>query len=146
MSKKAKLRKAKFVAGDIRVGNFIFHKEDGYVKISDVAGMLSHRLSVLTPKGWLIADLMSQNTEAAKKNLEQYAVVMFNVLGCIADNQFLSEINQSALDAVNRHKDLYGVKENISKQEDDQILQEVKETQEAIDQLQDKPQEESEQE
>lgn len=137
MSKKLKLRKAKVVAGDIRIGNFIFHKEEGYVKIADTAGMMSHRISVLIPKGRLLAEAIEQakSTEGAKKFLESYSVVMFNVLGCVIDNQFLTELNEAAHKAVNRHKDLYGIKDDIDKKEDDIILGEVKKTQEAIKEL-----------
>lgn len=137
MSKKLKIKKPKIASGDVRVGNFIYHKEEGYIKISDVAGMISHRLSIFIPKGRLLMEAMEQQTEGAKRFLENYAVVMFNVMGCVVDNKFLAEINDAAHGAINRHKDIYGIKEDISDKEDNQILQEVKETQEAIKELQD---------
>ena len=36
---------------------------------------------------------------------------------------------------MNRHKDFYGIKEDIIKEKDDEILQEAKETYEAIEEL-----------
>ena len=60
---------------------------------------------------------------------------MFNVLSCVPDAEFFDALNKASVDCVNRHKDLYGIKENIGKEEDDAILSEQKELNEAMEEL-----------
>lgn len=132
MSKSKKLKVGK---DDVRVGNFIYHVEDDFIKVSDVSGMVSHRISTLCVKGqqMLMACQGVNDNPRYKVWLEQYAVVTFNVLSCIFDVEYLSAINTAAMDCIERHKDMY-VK-NVSEEDDERILGEVKESQEAVEEM-----------
>lgn len=136
-----KSKKLKVGKDDVRVGNFIYHREDDYIKVSDVSGMVSHRVSIYSVKGQqLQIALDGVDTDPRYRTwLEQYAVVLYNVLCCVFDVEFLSQINKSAVECAERHKKLY-VKE-VSDQEDARILDEVKETHEVMEKLANEPEE-----
>lgn len=129
MSKKFKINKS-----DKRIGNFVYHPENDAVKLSDISGLITHRVSTLIPKGQFIAGAIENDYD---KWLEAYAVVMFNVLSCVPDEQFLNELNNAAVNCVERHPQLYGLKKDIDKAEDDAILKDQKEYHEAIESLKD---------
>lgn len=127
MSRKFKINKS-----DMQVGNFVYHIEKDAVKVSDISGVVSHRISTLIPKGQFILGAIK---EKQTKWLEAYAVVMFNALSCVSDEQFLTDVNKAAVDCISRHPQLYGLKPDIDKAEDDKILQNEKEVHEAVESL-----------
>lgn len=127
-------RKRKIGRNDTRIGNFVFHLENGAVKVSDLNGIVSHRISTLIPKGKFLEMALKEKKE---EWLHGYCAVMFNALSCVPDAEFFDALNKAAVDCVNRHKDLYGIKDNIGKDEDDAILSEQKELNEAMEELKD---------
>lgn len=129
---KKKVKLPKISKTDKRVGNFYFHVEDNYIKWGDVNGMMSHRCSLRSSRGLYLQWLLSENKEDM---LKAYAVVMFNVFGCMPDAEFLEVVNKAATECVDRHPELYGIKPDISKEEDDAILKDTKEVEEAINEI-----------
>lgn len=125
-------RKFKINKDDTRVGNFVYHIERDAVKVSDINDVVSHRISTYTTKGqFILGAIKEKQTEW----LEAYAVVMFNVLCCVTDEQFLNDVNKATVDCIGRHPQLYGLKSDIDKVEDDKILQNEKEVHDAVETL-----------
>lgn len=116
----------------IRVGNFELIQEKEHIKVKDINGIASHRISLDTPKGILLR--MAVDNDSVNW-LQGYVTCMFNVLSCVPDEAFLEEINRSAVNCVLRHPELYGVKEDISDAEDAEILKDQKELNEAFESL-----------
>lgn len=131
------MSKFKISPNDIRVGNFVYHDESNHIKISDIQGNVTHRISKFVAKGQILMAAMqnSKEDEGQKTYLENYAVVTFNFLSAVPDSQLFSEVLQSTVDCINRHKDIYGIKEDIAKKEDDQILAKEKVLNEAMEQM-----------
>lgn len=126
--------RAKCGPGEIRVGNFFVKEESGHIKVRDLNDVSSHRVLLSIPKGQMLKSLLvaARNGESQAKNfLHSYAVVMYNLLSCVPDDQFLLGINELAVECMNRHKELYGIKDDIAKSDDDAILEEEKELAEA---------------
>ncbi len=120
---------------DIRCGNLIYHDEPQFIKLVDVAGYFSYRISKFIPRGQILMIAMQQAEKdpSQMRYLENHAVVTFNAMTCVPDQQFFLEQNASAVNCINRHKDIYGVKEEILEKEDAQILQEERELAEAME-------------
>lgn len=126
-------QKFKINKGDRRVGNFVYHLEKNAVKVSDINGIVSHRISTFTPKGQFVAMAVEQKDK--EDWLMAYAVTAFNVLSCVPDATFMEELNKSAKDCLERHPDIYGVKPGIDKADDDKILENEKEVHDAVETL-----------
>ena len=116
----------------IRVGNFELIQEKEHIKVKDINGIVSHRISLDTPKGILLR--MAVDNDSVNW-LQGYVTCMFNVLSCVPDEAFLEEINRSAVNCVLRHPELYGIKEDFSDTEDAEILKGQKELNEAFESL-----------
>ena len=120
--------KLKLSSDDVRVGNFVIHTEKEHYKIRDINSVFSFRCANFTPIGQLFKAAIL-NMKSGDKNSENfihdYCAVMYNVLSVAPDYEFLSDAQKCALDCLNRHKDLYGIKDDISKEEDDKILKET---------------------
>lgn len=118
--------------GDKRVGNFIYHLESDHIKISDINGVITHRHSLFTSNGMGLETIFKDDNVQA---MENYAVVMFNVIGCFPDGEFLAAINKAAVECIQRHPEIYGVDPEISEEKDAEILKEEKELKESMDVL-----------
>ncbi|MFA6718629.1 MAG: hypothetical protein WCS15_06085 [Prevotella sp.] len=132
---KIKNGKLKLSKNDRRVGNFVFTEEDNFIKIQDINGIVSHRISRKIVKGQFLEALLKESAEGTKLN---YCTVMFNILGVIPDMQFYDEVIKSCNSCVERHKEMYGVKSDIDKAEDDSILKEEKELNDFTDEIKSK--------
>ena len=122
--------KVKLQRGDVQVGSFIFHAEKDHYKLTDINGVFSVRVSGYTT----IGVMMRAALDAPKDNetfLHNYAAVMYNALSAVPDMEFLAAVNDAAVSAVERHKDMYGVVDEIGEERDAEILQEEKELEEA---------------
>ena len=127
-------RKLKISKKDVRVGNFAFHAESDFVKVYDINNIMSHRISTLTPKGKILA-MALEDRDANERWLMNYVAVMFNVLSCVPDPEFFADLNRAAEACLSRHKDLYGIKEDISEEEDAAILDGERNFQKAMDEF-----------
>lgn len=126
--------KVKLERGDVRVGNFVIHTENEHYKIQDINSVFSVRASIITPIGQLIKAALVNlkgGDENSERFLHDYCAVFYNVLSVAPDYEFLTDIQKASVDCLNRHKDMYGIKDDISKEEDDRILKEEVELAEA---------------
>lgn len=122
--------KVKLENNDHKVGNFVFTMEKGHVKVQDINTTFSHRVTLASAKGAMLATLIKEEMDVA---LQNYAIVMYNVLGVVPDMQFLSDVNKLTVECSERHKDVYGIGEPLSDEEDKKVLEDTKEFMEAAE-------------
>ena len=125
--------KIKLSKDERRVGNFVYKKETNHIKIMDINDTFSVRVSKQTLMSGRLLDIQLQHKEDVF--LGNYAAMMYNLCGLLPDEEFMVKMQEAAIDCVNRHKEMYGIKEDITKEKDDEILKDTQETQEAIEEL-----------
>lgn len=129
VSKDGKLKLSK---DERQFGNFVVKNEEEHVKICDINSNLTHRVS----KSLNIGQMLSIALKEKRTNwLENYATMVWMFSNIVTDEQFFLDIDKVCGDCINRHPELYGIKKDITEQEDAEILQEAKEVYEAIEEL-----------
>lgn len=123
--------KVKLDKRDTRVGNFVYTLEDNYIKVQDINLTITHRINRHIAKGQLL-EIMLKDPKKYQNDLHNYATLMYNFLCTVPDVTLYEDINKAVLACINRHKDVYGIKEDITPAEDAKILQEEKELHEAV--------------
>lgn len=126
--------KLKLDKRDTRVGNFVFTLEPEYVKVQDISQTVAHRIARHLPRGRML-EMMLEDSKEHEKALQNYAVVSFCALSVIPDAQFFEDIYRAAGDCVERHKEFYGVKDDITAEEDADILNEEREFHESVEEI-----------
>jgi len=130
--------RVKLERGDIQVGNFIIHTEKNHFKVQDINEVFSLRVAGMIPVGQMIKACVA-NIEGGDNNCEKfihdYASVMYNVLCAAPDVDFLKDVNEAAVGCVNRHKEMYGIKEDITFEEDNEIVKEEQALAEAMEEV-----------
>ena len=53
----------------------------------------------------------------------------------VTDEQFFVDANKVCVDCINRHKEFYGIEEDIAAEKDKEILEEAREVYEAVEEL-----------
>lgn len=129
--------KVKLDKRDIRVGNFVYTKEPDHIKVQDISLTITHRINRHIAKGQLL-EMMLEDSKKYENDLRNYAVLMYNLLCTVPDASFYEDINTAVLSCINRHKDVYGIKEDITPDEDAKILQEERELHEAVEDIKEK--------
>lgn len=139
ITRKGRLKLGK---SDFRIGNFIFTKEGGYIKVRDLDGMVSHSVRDNIVKGQMLSlliDMAKDGDENSATLLAGYCTVMENVLCCVPftrpdeEETYLEKLNKATIECFNKNKELYGVREDITDEEDGRILEDQKEIKEFID-------------
>lgn len=126
--RKGKIRLEK---SDYRVGNFVFHLEPNHIKVMAISGMISWRIAIDTAIGDLVATGIKQKQD---RWLGLYAAANFSQLCVVPNSDFFTKHAELINAQVNEHPQFYGKeKPTDDKAEDDRILQEEKELQEALD-------------
>lgn len=123
---------------DLRIGNFFIHEEGNAVKIYDLNDIASHRISLDTPRGQLIkmlADACREGDKGSEAFLHNYIAVAYNFLCVIPDDEFNKDVVNACSACLERHKDIYNMKEDISAEEDEEILRKQEEIEEAKEQV-----------
>lgn len=138
-----KVKKRRLSKGEIQVGGFLIKNEEAYIKISDASGYMSHRVSKFLNIGKMLEMALE---EKQTQYLENYCALVWAFSNVVTDPQFFLDIDRACVDCINRHKDYYGIKEDISYDEDRQILVEQKEMLEDIEKLKEEADAESENE
>jgi hypothetical protein len=125
--------KLKLSKDERQVGNFVYKNEPEHIKIMDINGSISVRISKTALQSGRLLDIQMQNKENGF--LHNYAALLYNFIGVLMDEQFMVDAVNLCVDCVNRHKEFYGLKADITGKEDAEALQELKETTEAIEEL-----------
>lgn len=133
---KTKNGKVKLERRDLRLGNFVFTDEKGAISLSDIGGLMKIRLNEELTSAKIIKIFMESakgGDESASNALAAYATVMYNLISSSPFHRtqedgfnFLVELNNLVVRCVNVNKDLYGLKEDISLEEDNEIVEDLK--------------------
>lgn len=124
--------KLKLAKNEKQIGSFVFKSEEQHIKITDINSNLSHRVSKTLNIGRMLEAALKDKME---NWLHNYAAMVWNFSNIVTDEQFFLDIDKACIDCVNRHKEFYGIEEDITPDRDKEILQEAKETYEAIEEL-----------
>ena len=112
------------------MGSFIFHAEKDHYKLTDINGVFSVRVSGYATIGVMMRAALDSPKEH-ETFLHNYAAVMYNALSAVPDMEFLAAVNDAAVSAVDRHKDMYGIQDEIGDERDAEILQQERDLEEA---------------
>ena len=127
----------------LQLGNFVIREEDMHVKVIDVSGVHSHRVGNWTTKGAEMVMLLEgarNGDEKMRDILQNYCVVMYNLMCCVVDGELLKDVNDATMACIGRNGGMFGQKSDIGKDEDDEILEQVK----AVAEVEEKLKEEAE--
>lgn len=124
--------KLKLAKNERQKGNFVFKNEEEYIKICDINSQMTHRMSkdVLFGKQLEIA-----YNDKADNYLHNYAALLFLFSNVVTDEQFFVDINKVCVDCVNRHKEFYGIEDDLTTEQDNEILEEARGVYEAIEEM-----------
>lgn len=124
--------KLKLSKGERQIGNFVWKNEAEHIKITDINSNLSHRVSKTLNIGRMLEMALKERHD---NYLGNYASMVWLFSNIVTDEQFFLDIDKACVDCVNRHKEFYGIKGDITPEQDKEILQEAKETYDAIEEL-----------
>ena len=124
--------KLKLSKDERRIGNFIYKNEPEHIKICDINSNMTHRVS----KHLNIGRMLEMALKEKQDNwLANYAAMTWMYSTIVTDEQFFLDIDRACVECVNRHKEFYGIKEDITPEQDKEILEESKEVYGAIEEL-----------
>ena len=124
--------KLKLSKDERQIGNFIYKNEPEHIKICDINSQMTHRVAKHLNIGRMLEMALKERKD---QYLANYAAMTWLFSNIVTDEQFFLDIDKACVDCVNRHKDFYGIKDDITTEQDAEILQEAKETIEAIEEL-----------
>lgn len=131
--------KLKLTKDEKQFGNFIIKNESEHVKITDINGNLSHRVSKQLNIGQMLSIALKEKQTTW---LENYSALVWFFSNIVTDEQFFLDINKACEDCAMRHPELYGLKKNIAPEEDREIVEESRQVYDSIEQLKDELKEE----
>lgn len=133
--KTTKEGKLKLSKDERQIGNFVIKNESEYVKICDINSQMTHRVSKHLNIGRMLEMALKEKQD---NYLANYAAMTWLYSNIVTDEQFFMDIDKACVACVNRHKEFYGIKEDITPEADKEILEEFKEVYGAIEELKEK--------
>ena len=124
--------KLKLSKDERQIGNFVFKNEPEYIKICDINSQITHRVAKHLNIGRMLEMAFMEKKD---QYLGNYAAMVWLFSNIVTDEQFFMDIDNACVACVNRHKEFYGIKEDITPEADKEILQEAKDTYDAIEEL-----------
>ncbi len=124
--------KLKLAKNERQIRNFVFKNEDEYMKICDINSQITHRVSKGVHIGYMLEKAFK---DRADNYLHSYASLVYLFSNVVTDDQFFTDINKCCVDCINRHKEFYGIEEDIAAEKDKEILEEAREVYEAVEEL-----------
>lgn len=124
--------KLKLAKNERQINNFVFKNEDGYIKIGDINSQVTHRVSKGVQMGLMLENALK---DKADNFLHSYAALVYLFSNVVTDEQFFTDANKVCVDCINRHKEFYGIEEDLTAEKDREILEEAREVYEAIEGL-----------
>lgn len=124
--------KLKLSKDERQIGSFVYKDEPEHIKICDINSQMTHRVAKHLNIGRMLETALKE-----KRNewLHNYAAMTWLFSNIVTDEQFFLDIDKACVDCVNRHKEFYGIKEDITPEQDKEILDESKEVYGAIEEL-----------
>lgn len=127
--------KLKLSKDERQIGSFVYKDEPEYIKICDINSQMTHRVSKNLNIGRMLEMALKEKKD---QYLANYAAMTWLYSNIVTDEQFFLDIDKACVDCVNRHKEFYGIKEDITPEADKEILEESKEVYGAIEELKEK--------
>ena len=124
--------KLKLSKDERQIGNFIYKNEGEHIKICDINSQMTHRVAKHLNIGRMLEMALKEKKD---QYLANYAAMTWLYSNIVTDEQFFLDIDKACVDCVNRHKEFYGIKEDITPEQDKEILEESKEVYEAIEEM-----------
>lgn len=124
--------KLKLSKDERQIGNFIYKNEPEYIKICDINSQMTHRIAKHLNIGRMLEMALKERKD---QYLANYAAMTWLFSNIVTDEQFFLDIDKACVACVNRHKEFYGIKEDITPEQDKEILEESKEVYDAIEEL-----------
>lgn len=124
--------KLKLSKDERQVGNFVYKNEPEYIKICDINSQMTHRVAKHLNIGRMLEMALKEKKD---QYLATYAAMTWLYSNIVTDEQFFLDIDKACVACVNRHKEFYGIKEDITPEQDKKILEESKEVYGAIEEL-----------
>ena len=124
--------KLKLSKDERQIGNFVWKNEAEHIKITDINSNLSHRVSKQLNVGRMLEIAFKERHD---QYLGNYAAMVWLFSNIVTDEQFFVDIDNACVACVNRHKGFYGIKEDITPEQDKEILEEARQTYDAIEEL-----------
>jgi hypothetical protein len=124
--------KLKLSKDERQIGNFVFKNEPEYIKICDINSQITHRVAKHLNIGRFLEMGLKEKDD---NSLANYATLLWLFSNILPDVEFVNDIDKACGACVNRHKEFYGIKEDITPEQDKEILEESKEVYEAIEEL-----------
>ena len=124
--------KLKLSKDERQIGNFIYKNEPEHIKICDINSQMTHRVAKHLNIGRMLEMAFKEKKD---QYLANYAAMTWLYSNIVTDEQFFLDIDKACVACVNRHKEFYGIKEDITPEQDKEILEESKEVYEAIEEL-----------
>ncbi len=124
--------KLKLSKDERQIGNFVYKNEPEHIKICDINSQMTHRVAKHLNIGRMLEMALKEKQD---NYLANYAAMTWIYSNIVTDEQFFLDIDKACVDCVNRHKEFYGIKEDITPEQDKEILEESKEVYDAIEEL-----------
>lgn len=124
--------KLKLSKDERQIGSFIYKNEAEHIKICDINSQMTHRVAKHLNIGRMLEMALKEKKD---QYLANYAAMTWLYSNIVTDEQFFLDIDKACVGCVNRHKEFYGIKEDITPEQDKEILEESKEVYEAIEEL-----------
>lgn len=124
--------KLKLSKDERQIGNFVYKNEAEHIKICDINSQMTHRVAKHLNIGRMLEMALKEKKD---QYLANYAAMTWLYSNIVTDEQFFLDIDKACVGCVNRHKEFYGIKEDITPEQDKEILEESKEVYEAIEEL-----------
>ena len=128
--KVTKSGKVKLDHHEVRIGNFFIKRDDSQMKLTDLNGVFHHAVNRRMPIGvWLenMWERAYKGDEGAVNTLQVYIAATWSLFSVAPDDQFISDIIETAKAALERHPEWYGLKKNPTEDEDAEALKSVEE-------------------
>lgn len=127
----------------LNVGNFVIERDDMRVIVRDVQDTVRWEVPTTIAKGQYL-DMACTIMEAEGLDagfLHAICATAMNFLCCIPDPDLLFDVQEAVLRCIDRHKDIYGIEDEVDPAKDAEDLRDAMETVEAVRKLnQEKPQ------
>ncbi|MBQ3023360.1 MAG: hypothetical protein IJD91_08580 [Clostridia bacterium] len=124
--------KLKLSKDERQIGNFVYKNEPEHIKICDINSQMTHRVAKHLNIGRMLEMALKEKKD---QYLANYAAMTWLYSNIVTDEQFFLDIDKACVACVNRHKEFYGIKEDITPDADNEILEESKEVYGAIEEL-----------
>lgn len=124
--------------GEVRVGNFFIKKEPEYIKIQDINAVFTHRIRRKTAVGIWCLNMLDQG-EGGERSLIAYIGTLWSVFSPAPDDEYVKALLDAATACLNRHPDWYGIKPDVTDEEDAAIIQEERELSGAEEEIKNLP-------